>query len=73
MLEVVREYNAKMDAKRRITIRTSDYEYYHVKQYSNGTIVLEPRVIAAPFEVNEGDTAVAGKTKNSVDLPGFEN
>ena len=38
--------------KKRITLRSSNYLYYHVQELNNGTIVLEPRELTAPFEVS---------------------
>ena len=37
----VKEYDAKIDAKKRITLRNSLFEYYHVEEYSDGRIILE--------------------------------
>ena len=48
----VREYDARIDVKKRVTLREARYHHYHVQEYSDGRIVLEPRVLAAPFEVS---------------------
>ena len=50
---IVKEYDAKMDEKKRVAIRNSNFSYFHVKEYSNGSIVLEPRILVAPFEISE--------------------
>ncbi len=39
--------------KKRITLRSAQYDYYHVEELSDGRIVLEPRVLAKPFEVSQ--------------------
>ena len=57
---IVKEYDAKIDEKKRVAIRNSSFSYYHVKEYSNGSIVLEPRVLVDPFEISE-------KTLNMMD------
>ncbi len=49
----VKEYDAKLDTKKRITLRGSSYEYYHVIEFPNGRIQLEPRVLVEPFEIAE--------------------
>lgn len=49
----VKEYDAKMDAKKRITLRGTSYEYYHVIVFPNGKIELQPRVLVDPFEIQE--------------------
>ena len=36
----VREYDAKLDSKKRITLRGCIFEYYHVKEKEDGTICL---------------------------------
>ncbi len=81
MQGAVKEYDAKLDTKKRITLRNVLYEYYHVSEMSNGIIVLEPRVLTAPFEVSANtlkmmDQSVSnmkkGKTSGAVDLSEFE-
>jgi hypothetical protein len=49
----LKEYDAKMDAKHRLTIRGAKYEHYHVKEYADGRIELEPRVLVNPFEISK--------------------
>ncbi len=49
----VHSYDAKIDMKKRITLRNSKYEYYHVEEYPDGHIVLEPRELVPPMEVAE--------------------
>jgi hypothetical protein len=81
MLTAIREYDAKLDSKRRITLRSSNYMYYHVQELKNGTIVLEPRELTAPFEVSANTLSMmdqsvqnfrAGKVSEPVDLSSFE-
>ena len=48
----VREYDTKIDAKKRITLRGSRYEYYHVVEFPNGKIELLPRELKEPFEIS---------------------
>ena len=76
----VKEYDARMDMKKRVTLRGAKYANYHVQEYPNGRIVLEPRELVAPFEVSRNtlgmmDTAIAnvkkGKASKPVDLSAF--
>lgn len=53
MEQILNSYNSKIDAKRRITLRKAQYEYYSVKEYKNGTIILEPRILVSPFDISE--------------------
>lgn len=43
-----KEYTAKLDSKKRVVLRGAKYDYYDVKEYPNGKIVLEPRVLSNP-------------------------
>ena len=77
----VREYDAKLDSKKRLTLREAGYEYYHVSVLPDQRIVLEPRVLTAPFEVSANtlkmmDSAVEnmkmGKVSPALELSEFE-
>ena len=79
-MPAVKEYDAKLDSKKRLTLRSGGFEYYHVSEYGDGRIVLEPRVLASPFEVSANtldmmDEAVRnvkeGKALEAVDLSDF--
>ena len=65
-MEAVKDYVAHLDNKKRITLRGAAYQYYNVKEYGNGCIVLEPR---------ELDRAVRnfkrGDVSPSIDLSDF--
>ncbi|MDO4207689.1 MAG: hypothetical protein Q4D15_08890 [Lachnospiraceae bacterium] len=77
----IREYDAKLDAKKRITLRSGMFDYYHVSEMKDGRIILEPRELKAPFSVSENtlsmmDSAIenlrAGKVSDTIDLSEFE-
>ncbi len=44
-----KEYDAKIDVKKRVTIRGAHFDHYHVIEYPDGKIALEPRELVAPF------------------------
>ncbi|MCP9292324.1 hypothetical protein [Gracilimonas sediminicola] len=46
-------YEAKLDSKKRVTIRGAETEYYHVIEHEDGTVVLSPRVLVHPDEVSK--------------------
>ena len=80
MQETIREYDAKLDTKKRITIRGNSFEYYHVSEYSDGRIVLEPRELTVPFQVSANTLAMMdesmknmteGKVSAAIDLSEF--
>ena len=58
----VRSYDSKLDSKRRITLRATQYDYYHVEEYSDGRIMLEPRELTKPFEVSQNTLAMMDKS-----------
>ncbi|MBR6020288.1 MAG: hypothetical protein IK055_08760 [Lachnospiraceae bacterium] len=81
MSVTVREYDAKIDSKRRVTLRNTKFEYYHVKEMSDGVIVLEPRELTVPFSVSANTLAMMdramenlkrGEVSEPVDLSEFE-
>ncbi len=45
---VVRRYDAAADAKNRISLRGAKTKHFHVKALSNGSFLLEPRVLVSP-------------------------
>lgn len=47
-LSVIEHYDVAADAKSRISLRKAKTKYFHVKALSNGTYLLEPRVLVAP-------------------------
>ncbi len=81
MALAVKTYDAKIDSKKRITLRSALYEYYHAEEYDDGRIILEPRELAPPFQISEKSLAMMdlsmenlkqGKVSSAIDLSGFE-
>jgi hypothetical protein len=73
-VSVVKEYDTKLDSKHRVTIRDAAYEYYSVKQYSDGHIELQPRVLVDPKEISAKtldmmDQSVENLKKGKVSKP----
>lgn len=50
---IVREYEAHLDTKNRITIRGAESEYYAVKTFIDGRVLLEPRVLVPPESMSK--------------------
>ena len=67
MEKVLKRYDAKVDNKKRICIRGSKYDYYSVTEYEDGKIVLEPRVLVAPFEVSNNTLSMMDKSIENID------
>ncbi len=79
-MEALKDYVAHLDNKKRITLRGASYEYYNVKEYGNGCIILEPRELALPKDISartlsDMDQAVKnfkrGDVSPSIDLSDF--
>lgn len=50
---VVKEYDAHIDTKKRIVLRDAESEYYAVRMFNDGHIMLEPRVLVPPDSVSK--------------------
>lgn len=73
----VKDYTVHIDSKKRVTLRGALYQYYNVKEYGNGCILLEPRELTVPDSVSSAtlkdmDKAISnfkmGKVSDVVDL-----
>ena len=70
-MEAMKDYVAHLDNKKRITLRGAAYQYYNVKEYRNGCIILEPRELAVPESISartlaDMDRAVSNFKKGDV-------
>ena len=50
--KVVGHYDIAADDKKRISLRGAKTKYFHVKAFSNGCYLLEPRVLVHPEAVS---------------------
>lgn len=55
---VKKNYDAKLDTKRRVTIRNARTEFYHVTEYEDGSVKLEPRVLVSPEMLKQIEAGV---------------
>ena len=44
-ITIVEQYDTSADTKKRISLRGAQAKYFHVKALSNGSYLLEPRVL----------------------------
>ena len=81
MEALLNSYDAKVDSKKRLTLRTAPFEYYHVEEFADGRVLLSPRELTAPFQVFENtldmmDRSISNfkenKVSEPVDLTDFE-
>ena len=66
--------------KKRITLRGTTYQYYNVKEYGNGCIILEPWELSVPKSISsrtlaDMDRVVSnfkrGDVSSAIDLSDF--
>ena len=76
----VKDYTVHIDSKKRITLRGALFQYYNVKEYDNGCIMLEPRELTVPDSISartleEMDKAISnfkkGEVSSEIDLSDF--
>lgn len=70
-MEAVKDYTVHIDSKKRITLRGAAYQYYNVREYTNGCIILEPRELTVPDTISartlrDMDMAIANFKKGNV-------
>ena len=73
-MAVIENYDVAADAKKRISLRNAKTKYFHVKAFSNGCYLLEPRVLVPPQAVSARslkmlDKSVANLKKKLVSVP----
>jgi len=77
MAQATKEYDARLDSKKRITLRGAQTMYYRVREKKDGTIELSPRVLVHPDDISKKTLAMVdrsveqfkkGKASEPVDL-----
>lgn len=78
---VIMDYDVAADAKNRISLRGANAKYFHVLALSNGSYMLEPRVLVPPDALPARtlkmlNRSVAnlkkGKVSPSIDLASYQ-
>ncbi|MDO4962219.1 MAG: hypothetical protein Q4E57_10305 [Eubacteriales bacterium] len=79
-MDAVKDYTVHIDSKKRVTLRGALYQYYNVREYENGCIMLEPRELTIPDSISartlaDMDKAIsnfkAGNVSSAIDLSDF--
>jgi hypothetical protein len=80
ILKEVSDYTVHIDNKKRVTLRGAMYQYYYVREFSNGCIMLEPRELTVPDSIStktleDMDQAIdnfkINKVSEPIDLSAF--
>ena len=78
----IRSYDAKIDSKKRITLRNASYEYFHVEELADGRILLEPRELTKPLQISANTLSMLdssmenfnkGNVSDPIDLSEYED
>ncbi len=79
-MNAVKDYTVHIDSKKRVTLRGAMYQYYNVREFENGCIILEPRELTVPGTISARslksmDEAIAnfklGNVSEAIDLSDF--
>lgn len=73
-MKAVRDYTVHIDSKKRVTLRGALYQYYNVREFQNGCIMLEPRELTVPETLSRStledmDRAIENFKANKVSAP----
>ena len=63
-MDTVREYDARVDTKKRVTLRGSKYRNYHVREHADGRIEMFPQELV---EVSELTVEMMDRSMESYD------
>jgi hypothetical protein len=58
MAQILSESDVKLDAKHRVTVRKPVAEHYRMKQYEDGTIILEPMELVSRGTLAQMEKAI---------------
>lgn len=73
-MTLINQYSARLDAKKRLTLRGIKTDFFEVKVFSDGQVMLEPRVLVPPSAVSKRTlkmlaAAVANLKKGRASMP----
>ncbi len=73
-MTAIRDYTVHVDNKKRVTLRGALYQYYNIKEFDNGCIMLEPRELKVPETISKAtlsdmDKVISNFRMGKVSLP----
>jgi len=71
IMSTVREYDARVDTKKRVTLRGAEYRNYHVREYADGRIEMLPQELieVSARTVEMMDRSIENLNKGAVGEP----
>ncbi len=64
--EIVKKYETNLDSKKRLTVREAQFQHYVVEVYSNGKVVLNPRVLVDPNSISKNTLKMIEKSMKNL-------
>jgi len=65
-ITILKEYDAKLDEKKRVTLRGVTHSYFNVKVYKTGKVVLNPRILVDPNDIPESTLKIIDKSAKNM-------
>ena len=70
----VKTYDAKLDNKKRLTIRCTKYDFFRILEFDDGILVLKPRILVDPDDLSENtldmmDSSIKSFKRRNVSKP----
>lgn len=66
MAKAFKEFDTKLDERKRLTLSGAEFENYHVIAYDDGSFRLEPRILVAPAAISRRTLAMMDSAVNNL-------
>ena len=63
---ILKEYDVKLDDKKRVTLRGTLNSYFNIKIYKTGKIVLSPRILVDPNDIPKSILKIIDKSAKNM-------
>ena len=63
---ILKEYDVKLDDKKRVTLRGVLNSYFNIKIYKTGKIVLSPRILVDPNDIPNSTLTIIDKSAKNL-------
>ena len=60
--KIIKKYETNLDSKKRLTVRGAPFKHYVVEIYSNGKVMLNPRVLIDPNTISKNTLKMIEKS-----------
>ena len=63
---ILKEYDVKLDDKKRVTLRGTLNSYFNIKIYKTGKIVLSPHILVDPNDIPKSTLKIIDKSAKNM-------